>query len=159
MTGERVRPPRIAVVGAGRCDHDLMELAVAVGRALAERGAVLLCGGLGGIMEGAAKGAASAGGITIGFLPGSDPDHANPFIRIPLPTGLGEARNLLVARTADAVVAIGGEWGTLSEVAFARKVGIPVVLLRPGITAHLGLPVADTADDAVRTALRAAGRR
>jgi uncharacterized protein (TIGR00725 family) len=151
------RPPRVAVVGAGICGDELLVLAEEVGRAVARAGAVLICGGLGGIMEGAARGAAAAGGLTIGFLPGTDPRHANPSIQIPLATGLGEGRNVLVARTADAVIAIGGEWGTLSEVALARKVGVPVVLLRPGLTAHLGLPMEDTAEDAVRRALAQMG--
>jgi uncharacterized protein (TIGR00725 family) len=156
---ERGTPPRIAVIGAGICGEDIMALALETGRVIAREGAVLICGGLGGVMEGAARGAAEAGGLTIGFLPGTDPRHANPFIGIPLATGLGEGRNVLVARTADAVIAIGGEWGTLSEVALARKVGVPVVLLRPGLTAHLGLPVAETGEDAVRQALQHAGRR
>jgi uncharacterized protein (TIGR00725 family) len=156
---ERGTPPRIAVIGAGICGEDIMALALETGRVIAREGAVLICGGLGGVMEGAARGAAEAGGLTIGFLPGTDPRHANPFIGIPLATGLGEGRNVLVARTADAVIAIGGEWGTLSEVALARKVGVPVVLLRPGLTAHLGLPVAETGEDAVRQVLRHAGRR
>jgi uncharacterized protein (TIGR00725 family) len=156
MTTEQVPPPRIAVVGAGICGGDLMALAEEVGRLIAQAGAALICGGLGGVMEGAARGAAGQGGLTIGFLPGTDPRHANPFITFPLATGLGEGRNLLVARTADAVIAIGGEWGTLSEVAFARKVGVPVVLLRPGLTAHLDLPVVTSAAEAVERALRGA---
>lgn len=153
MTTEQVPDLRVAVVGAGICGDDLMALAEEVGRLIARAGAVLICGGLGGVMEGAARGAVAEGGLTIGFLPGSDPRHANPFIRVPLATGLGEGRNLLVARTADVVIGIGGEWGTLSEVAFARKVGVPVVLLRPGLTAHLDLPVFTTAGEAVEHAL------
>jgi uncharacterized protein (TIGR00725 family) len=149
------RAPRIAVAGAGISDPDLTRLAEEVGDRIARAGAILICGGLGGVMEGAARGAAHAGGITIGFLPGSDARTANPYIQIPLPTGMGEGRNVLVARTADAVVAIGGAWGTLSEVAMARKVGVPVVLLRPGLTGGLDLPVADTAEAAVRVALEA----
>lgn len=147
---------RIAVAGAGICGSDLMDIAEEVGRGIAEAEAVLICGGLGGVMEGAARGAASAGGLTIGILPGRDDYDANPYIRVPLPTGMGEGRNVLVARTAHAVIAIGGEWGTLSEVAMARKCGVPVVLLRPGLTAALELPVADTAGEAVRLALHAA---
>ncbi len=147
------RPVRIAVAGAGRSDTDLESLAEAVGRAIAEAGAVLLCGGLGGVMEAAARGAASAGGLTIGILPGPDAAAANPYIRIPLPTGMGEMRNVLVARTADAVIAVGGAWGTLSEVSMARKCGVPVVLLRPALTAGLDLPVADNADQAARMAV------
>jgi uncharacterized protein (TIGR00725 family) len=156
MTTELARPTRIAVVGAGICGDDLLVLAESVGRAIAQAGGVLICGGLGGVMEGAARGAAGAGGVTIGLLPGADARNANAYIAIPLPTGLGEGRNVLVARTAHAVIAIGGEWGTLSEVALARKVGVPVILLRPGLTAHLDLPVADDAADAVRRAFAAA---
>lgn len=152
------RPLRVAVAGAGVAGEDLMAVAEDVGREIAEAGAVLVCGGLGGVMEGAARGCAKAGGLTIGILPGVDPEAANRYIRVPLPTGMGEARNALVARTGDALIAIGGEWGTLSEVALARKVGVPVVLLRPGLGKGLGLTVADDAAEAVRLALLAAGR-
>ena len=124
---------------------------------------MLVCGGLGGVMAAAARGAAAAGGITIGLLPGTDAAGANPHITIPLPTGLGEARNALVARTAGAVIAIGGEWGTLSEVAFARKVGIPVVLLEPSpltaAVAPFGLETATSAETAVARALALARGR
>lgn len=149
------RPVRVAVAGAGICGDDLLRLAEEVGRRVADAGGVLICGGLGGVMEGAARGAARAGGITVGILPGHDARNANPFILIPLATGMGEGRNVLVARTADAIIAIGGEWGTLSEVALARKIGVPVVLLRPGLTAALDLPIADTAEEAVDQALAA----
>ncbi len=151
------RPVRIAVAGAGTADTELAAVAEAVGRGIAEAGAVLICGGMSGVMEAAARGCAEAGGLTIGILPGGDAGAANAHIRVPLPTGLGEARNVLVARTGDAMVAIGGSWGTLSEVALARKVGVPVVLLRPGLTEGLELPVAETAEQAVELAL-AAGR-
>ena len=148
----------MAVVGAGICGEELLELAEDVGRRLAEVGAVVLCGGLGGVMEGVARGADSAGGTVVGLLPGADPDDANPHITIPLATGMGEGRNVLIARAADAVIAIGGEWGTLSEVAFARKVGVPVVLLRPALAAALDLPVAETGEEAVERALKECGR-
>lgn len=151
------RPPiRIAVAGAGICDRDLARVAEDVGRYVAARGGVLICGGLGGVMEAAARGAREAGGITIGLLPGRDARNANRYIQVPLPTGLGEGRNVLVARTADALIAIGGEWGTLSEVALAVKVDVPVVLLRPGITAGLELLLAETAEEAVDLAFQAA---
>jgi uncharacterized protein (TIGR00725 family) len=153
------RAPVIAVCGAGIADAGCDALAEEVGRALAAAGAILLCGGHGGVMEAAARGAATAGGTTIGFLPGTSPDDANPWIRIPLATGLGEGRNVLIARAADALVAIGGEWGTLSEVALARKVGTPVVLLRPGLTAHLGLEECATPADAAGRALALARTR
>jgi uncharacterized protein (TIGR00725 family) len=150
-------PPRIAVAGAGICGRELFGVAEDVGRAIAAAGAVLVCGGLGGVMEGAARGAATAGGLTVGILPGADPRNANPYILVPLPTGMGEMRNVLVARTAQAVIAIGGEWGTLSEVAMARKCGVPVVLVRPGLTASLDLPTAEDPAEAVTLALELAG--
>jgi uncharacterized protein (TIGR00725 family) len=98
-----------------------------VGRELGSRGAVLVCGGLGGVMEAACKGAKDAGGTTIGILPGSDRSAANPYVDFAIPTGLGEARNALVVRSADALIAIGGGYGTLSEVALALKAGKRVV--------------------------------
>ena len=152
------RPLRVAVAGAGRADAELAAAAEDVGRRVAEAGAVLICGGLGGVMEAAARGCAEAGGLTIGILPGADPTGASPHIRVPLPTGLGEARNALVARAGDVLIAIGGGWGTLSEVALARKVGVPVVLLRPGLTRGLDLTTADSPAEAVRLALLAGGR-
>jgi uncharacterized protein (TIGR00725 family) len=98
-----------------------------VGRLVAERGAVLVCGGRGGAMEAACRGAKQAGGLTVGILPGSDRSDANPYVDVALPTGLGEARNALVVRAADAVIAIGGGYGTLSEIALALKAGKPVI--------------------------------
>ncbi len=152
-----LRPPiRIAVAGAGICGDEMARVAEEVGREIARRGGILICGGLGGVMEAAARGATSIGGITVGLLPGGDARNANPYIRIPLATGLGEARNALVARTADAMIAIGGAWGTLSEVAFATKVNVPVVLLRPGLTAGLELLLAESAEEAVDLAFQAA---
>ena len=152
------RPLRVAVAGAGQADAELEAAAEEVGRRVAEAGAVLICGGLGGVMEAAARGCAEAGGLTIGILPGADATGASPHIRVPLPTGLGEARNALVARTGDVLIAIGGSWGTLSEVALARKVGVPVVLLRPGLTRGLDLTTAESPVEAVRLALLAGGR-
>jgi hypothetical protein len=114
------------VVGASAASGEQREQARAAGRRLAERGAVLVCGGRGGVMEAACQGAKEAGGTTVGILPGADRREANPFVDIAVATGLGEARNVLVVRAADAVVAIGGEWGTLSEIAFALKTGKPV---------------------------------
>jgi uncharacterized protein (TIGR00725 family) len=163
MTADRatpagaVRPPRIAVCGAGEADDVLENLAHDVGARLARAGAVLVCGGLGGVMEAAARGAHGAGGLTIGVLPGRDASLANPFIALPLPTGMGEARNVLVVRFADAIIAIGGEWGTLSEIALARRIGRPLVLLAPTLAAALGLETAADAGAAVRRALALAG--
>lgn len=150
------RRVRVAVAGAGICGSDLADVAEEVGRRVARADAVLICGGLGGVMEAVARGASNEGGLTVGLLPGRDARAANPYIHVPMPTGLGEGRNLLVARTANVLIAIGGEWGTLSEVAMARKCGVPVVLLRPALAAGLDLPVADDAEEAVSLALHLA---
>jgi uncharacterized protein (TIGR00725 family) len=162
LTGEPPhagRPLRIAVCGAGTEVEEACALAEQVGGEIAAAGAVLVCGGLGGVMQAAARGASRRGGLTIGVLPGRDASDANPWIALPLPTGMGEARNVLVVRFADAVIAIGGEWGTLSEIAFARKVGVPVVLLAPALASRLGLEEADSPAAAVTTALRMARAR
>jgi uncharacterized protein (TIGR00725 family) len=117
----------VAVCGGSVADPPQLDAAEAVGRELAERGAVVVCGGLGGAMEAACRGAKAAGGTTLGVLPGSDRAEANEFVDVAVATGLGEARNALVVRAADAVVAIGGEWGTLSEIALALRAGKRVV--------------------------------
>ena len=153
------RPIRIAVCGAGDGGVALLRLAQQVGEEIARSGAALVCGGLGGVMEAAARGAQAHGGTTIGVLPGGDAAAANPWISLPLPTGMGEARNALVVRFADAAIAVGGEWGTLSEIALAMKMGIPVVLLAPTFAGGLALETDETAEDAVRRALRHARRR
>ena len=114
----------MAVIGPG--DEPIVA-AAEVGRLLAERGAVLVCGGLGGVMEGACRGAKEAGGLTVGILPGADRADANPFVDVVLPTGLGEARNALVVGAADVAIAIGRGYGTLSEVALALKAGKRVI--------------------------------
>jgi uncharacterized protein (TIGR00725 family) len=115
------------VIGAARCSPSEAAAAEAVGRALAVGGATVVCGGRGGVMDAACGGAQRAGGLTVGILPGDDPAAANPYVDVAIATGLGEARNAIVARTAQAVVAIGGRYGTLSEIAFALKRGLPVV--------------------------------
>jgi uncharacterized protein (TIGR00725 family) len=117
----------VAVVGAHDAGASLAADAEAVGAGLARRGAVVVTGGRGGVMEAACRGAKEAGGTTVGILPGSDRAEANPWVDVALATGLGEARNALVARAADAMVAVGGGYGTLSEVALALKTGRPVV--------------------------------
>src|SRR5207245_2335370 len=123
---QAVRGPLVAVVGGGTCTPQEAAWATAVGRLIAERGAVLLCGGLGGVMAAAARGAKQAGGLTVGILPGNDPREANPDIDVALATGMGEMRNALIVRAASAVIAIGGGWGTLSEIAMARRIETPV---------------------------------
>ena len=119
--------PYVAVVGPGRASDEQGRIAEEVGRRLGEAGAVLVCGGLGGVMEAACRGARDGGGRTLGILPGSDRAQANPFVDVAVATGLGEARNALVVRAADAVIAVAGEYGTLSEIAFALRTGVPVV--------------------------------
>jgi uncharacterized protein (TIGR00725 family) len=121
---------------------------------LAKAGAILICGGRGGVMEAAARGAADEGGLTVGILASGNVDDANPYIRIPIATGMSEARNFIIVRSADAVIAIGGEWGTLSEIALARKIDVPVVVLKPTLAVNLDLPVTHTAKEAVELALR-----
>lgn len=116
----------VAVVGASSPRPQDLEHAHAAGRRLAELGAIVVTGGRGGVMEAASRGAKEAGGTTVGILPGFDRADANDFLDVSLPTGLGELRNGLVARAAQAVVAIGGAWGTLAEIAFARAAGTPV---------------------------------
>ena len=115
------------MVGAGDAVAEQRESAEEVGRLLGERGAVVVCGGLGGVMEAACRGAKEGGGTTLGILPGLDRAEANPYVDVAVPTGLGEARNALVVRAADALIAVGGGYGTLSEVALALKAGKPVV--------------------------------
>jgi uncharacterized protein (TIGR00725 family) len=138
-------------------------MAEEVGRRLALAGAVLVCGGGGGVMEAASRGASSEGGLVVGILPTLDRSYGNPYLSVSIPTGLGEVRNTLVVRAADALIAVGGEFGTLSEIAFALKMGVPVVGLRTWELAKEGRPVeafarAATAEEAVETALRLAAR-
>jgi uncharacterized protein (TIGR00725 family) len=147
------------VIGPGDgVSAEELEAAEEVGRLLAEGGAILVCGGLGGVMEAACRGARSAGGLTLGILPGRDRREANRYVEVAVATGLGEARNALVVRSADAVVAVGGAYGTLSEIALALKGGTPVVglgtweLARGGV-ADTGVIRADSAAEAARTAL------
>lgn len=117
----------IAVIGGEHCTAEARQHAETVGRELAKRGAVLICGGRGGVMEAACRGAASQGGITVGILPGNSRAEANKYVKIPIVTGLGYARNAIVARSAQAVIAIDGSYGTLSEIAYALINGIPVI--------------------------------
>lgn len=121
------RPFRIGVIGSGRADDELRAAARGVGRALARARALVVCGGLGGVMEAAAGGAAEEGGPVLGFLPGDDPEAASPGVTVPVPTDMGQARNVLVVRASEAVVAVGGAWGTRNEAALCLKVGVPLV--------------------------------
>jgi uncharacterized protein (TIGR00725 family) len=120
-------PPYVAVVGPSEASGAEIEGAEAVGRGLAERGVRVVCGGLGGVMAAACRGAAAAGGLSLGILPGTDRAVANEWVTVAIPTGLGELRNGLVVRAADVVIAIGGGHGTLSEIALALRTGVPVL--------------------------------
>ena len=154
----------IAVIGGSAPTPQEAATAEAVGRALAQAGAVLICGGRGGVMEAACRGAKAAGGITIGILPGTDRHGANPFVDIPIVTGIGVARNAIITRTAQAVVAVGGGYGTLSEIALALAFGVPVVGLgtwevkREG---HPPVPItyAATPEEAIACAIEMAHQR
>ena len=117
----------IAVIGNSSCSPEETKLAETVGELLAQRGVTIICGGLGGVMEAVCRGAKSQGGLTVGILPGQDSSMANPWVDIPVVTGLGEARNVAVVKSAQAVIAIGGSYGTLSEIAYALKSNIPVI--------------------------------
>ena len=125
----------VAVVGSGKATGELYEQAREVGRLVAERGAVVVCGGLSGVMEAAARGATEAGGTAIGILPDEDRRRQNEYLTYSVATGAGQARNLAVVCSGDVVIAVGGEYGTLSEIGLARKVGRPVVVLEGW---HLG---------------------
>ena len=131
----------VAVVGPGDASATEIEAAELIGRGIAQRGDVLVCGGLGGVMAAACRGAAQAGGTTVGILPGTDRTEGNEWLTVTIPTGLGELRNGLVVRAADVVVAVGGAYGTLSEVALALKTGVRVIGL--GTWAIEGIEVVD----------------
>jgi uncharacterized protein (TIGR00725 family) len=146
----------VAVVGPGEASAQEQRDAEMVGRALAQGGATVVTGGLGGVMAAACRGAAGAGGLTVGILPGRDRGGANEWVAVALPTGLGELRNALVVRSADAVVAVGGAYGTLSEIALALKTAVPVVGLRTW--AIDGIEHVETAADAAARALELARR-
>lgn len=122
--------PIIAVIGGRNADNFMLKEAEDVGRLLAKKGSMLICGGLSGVMEAASKGSKSEGGLTIGILPQEHKREANEYIDVPIATGLGIGRNVIIARAADALIAIGGEYGTLSEIAFALQMKKPVVGIR-----------------------------
>lgn len=140
------------VIGAGNANTQLLELAEKVGRLLARDGFIVITGGLGGVMEAASRGVCAEGGITVGLLPTDSKADANPYVKIPIPTGLGEIRNALIVRASDILIAIGGQYGTLSEIALALKTGKKVIGLN---TWHIpGIIKATSAEDAVDIALK-----
>jgi uncharacterized protein (TIGR00725 family) len=143
---------QVAVVGSGT-EHE--ENAEQVGRLLAERGATVVTGGLGEVMAAAARGAKGAGGVTIGILPGETRDDANPWVDHVVVTGIGHGRNLAVVASGDAVIAVGGRYGTLAEIGFALTLGRTVIVLEPGLQV-VGTQRADTPVEAVELALTAA---
>ncbi len=145
----RVAAVQVAVIGSGR-EHE--QRAEEVGRLLAERGCTVVTGGLGEVMAAAARGAKAAGGTTIGILPGERREDANEWIDHAVVTGIGHARNLAVVASGDAVIAVGGSWGTLAEIGFASRLGRPVVILEPGQTVE-GIARAATPKEAVELAL------
>ncbi|MCL4369080.1 MAG: TIGR00725 family protein [Actinobacteria bacterium] len=136
MSGEVM----VAVIGDGQCGEDEARVAEEVGRELARRGITVVCGGLGGVMEAACRGAKSAGGRTVGIIPGDDPSAANRYVDTVIVTGMGEARNVLVVKTARAVIAVRGGYGTLSEIALALKAGRPVIGLGTWELRRNGVP-------------------
>jgi uncharacterized protein (TIGR00725 family) len=154
------RPRQVAVIGPGEASDAESATGHEVGKLLGEAGAVLVCGGLGGVMEAAAHGAHISGGDVVGILPGADPSEANPYCTHVVATTTGSARNLAVVASADAVIAIGGSWGTLSEIAHARQLGRRVIALLSwkieptrAPTDGLGVELAHDPADAVRRAL------
>jgi uncharacterized protein (TIGR00725 family) len=158
------REPYIAVVGPSAGTPAELALGEAIGRRIAEAGGVLVCGGMGGVMEAAAGGCANAGGRSVGILPSDSRLDANPYVTVAVATGMGEARNAIVVRTADVVIAVHGEFGTLSEIALALKMGKPVIGLGTWELAKEGEPVdaivpASAPEEAVAKALQLADRR
>ncbi|MFQ5689963.1 MAG: LOG family protein [Gemmatimonadota bacterium] len=151
-----MRPYRIGVIGSGRGGGEECALARRVGGAVARAEAILVCGGLGGVMDAAAAGAAAEGGQVLGLLPGEDPSAAAPGVSIPIPTGLGQARNVLVVRASEAVIAMAGGWGTLSEAAFCLKLGVPLLGLRCGLPDEFAIPRFEDPAAAVARALELA---
>lgn len=148
----------IGVIGAGRASQQIYALAELVGQEIARHGATLICGGLGGVMEAACKGAKAAGGRTIGVLPGERASEANRFVDVPIVTGFAEGRNIVIVRTAHAVVAVGGEFGTLAEMAFALKFGVPLISLQSWSFSDQ-IHFAETPEEAVTLAFELSARR
>ncbi|WP_020675748.1 TIGR00725 family protein [Geopsychrobacter electrodiphilus] len=150
----KIKPRIIGVIGSSASSQAGLDLAFQVGQGIANAGAVLVTGGLGGVMESASRGCAEAGGLVLGILPSVDSDTANPYVDITIPSGMGHARNILVAQTAQALIAIEGSLGTLSEIAIGLKIGRAVFLLGSELRVEGAVPV-ETAHMAVNAALRA----
>ena len=154
----------IAVIGGSECSPEETVLAEEVGREIARNGAILVCGGLGGVMEAACRGSVSEGGLTLGILPGGNRQTANPYVQIPIVTNLGEARNIIVVKSAQAVIAIDGGYGTLSEIGHALRNGIPVIGLKTWSLSIKGqadnsiIPAKNPADAVIKAVALIAGR-
>ena len=151
----------IGVIGSSSCSSSVSEIAYIVGKEIARKGAILICGGLGGVMEAACKGVKEEGGITIGVLPGDSKEKANAYVDIPITTGMGEARNIIIVRSSDAVIAIAGKYGTLSELAFALRFDVPIVGIA---TWNIDIPILRAknpkqAVDMLFSAIKKAGRK
>jgi len=144
---------QIGVIGASRCDDRIYRIAMRVGELLAERGCIVINGGLSGVMEASAKGAKLRGGITVGIIPSDSKEHANPYIDVVVVTNMGHARNVIIAHSSDALIAIGGEYGTISEMAIALKLGKKVVAIEPPVVLP-GIKVVETPEEAVEEVLR-----
>ncbi|MFZ0391120.1 MAG: TIGR00725 family protein, partial [Calditrichia bacterium] len=144
--------PLIAVVGGNTCSNEVYETAREIGKRIAGAGAVLICGGLGGVMEAACKGAQDAGGLTIGILPGEIAGEANPYVTIAVPTGMGVGRNIIIVRSAAAVIAVDGKYGTLSEIAYALQLGKKVIAVQPWVAVP-GIETVQTPKEAVESAV------
>jgi uncharacterized protein (TIGR00725 family) len=165
VSGERQR--QVSVIGSGSCeqDSDAARLAEEVGRRLAEAGVVVVSGGLGGVMEAVSRGASQAGGTVVGIVPGTSVEDANRYCTQVVATGIGYARNLAVVSSGEVVIAVGGEWGTLSEIGHARSIGRPVVALRSwtlkgegAMESAPGIVPATSAEEAAGAALEIIGR-
>jgi uncharacterized protein (TIGR00725 family) len=147
---------QLGVIGAGAADSEISALAREVGVLAAGRGWVILCGGMGGVMEAVSEGAAESGGLVVGLLPGSSRSEANRHVGVALPTNMGHGRNVLIAQASDVIIAIGGGYGTLSEMALGLKMGKPVVSLRSWRPDD-GVLTAETAAEAMAAASRSLG--
>ena len=140
----------VGVIGGRSCTAEIAELAFQVGRGIAEHGWILVCGGMGGVMEHACRGARSQNGVTLGILPGNSRSSENPYLSCSIVTGLGEARNVLVVKSSRAIIAVDGSYGTLSEIALANAAGIPVVGLRSWRVQDLFTRVVESPQEAVQ---------
>ena len=149
-----VTKPMIGVIGSSSCSPEVARLAEEVGKGIARKGGVLICGGLGGVMEAVCRGAKSEGGSTIGILPGSSRDDANQWVDIPIVTGMGVARNTIIVSSSQAIISVSGGYGTLSEIGFSLNLGVPIVGL---LTWEIDAPIirAETPEEAVELAFQA----